>query len=254
MPDLAHVARQLRALLAEGFADDVLALCEYLWELAPGPLNECQDEGETADSIGECLAVAIEALPKSGLQPAEHICWEMDHRLEDVHGVMTSVPALAKFAKYSRADWREVADLLRARLAAMPSSADQDYIASYRRTGLLNHAVDALKKARLAGLVIPLLESEADRSRCYVQLVDALIEAGHTTKYPDVALAIWRRRVEELIAEVKPNAYRQAVPLLERMRKLYTRTSREDEWRDWLAGLRREHRAKRRLIELLGSL
>jgi uncharacterized Zn finger protein len=98
------------------------------------------------------------------------------------------------------------------------------------------------------------LHGQLSTSRRHGSAKDQSVAAAVATKYPDISLAIWRGIVERLIAEVKPKAYQQAVPFLEHMRAVYTRTGRQDQWRAWLAELRREHRAKRRLIELLGSL
>lgn len=418
-PDLAHVERQLRALLAEGHADDVLELCGSVWELASGPLNQCIDEGETAMAIGECMAVAIEALPKSTLRPAEQIFWELERLLEDEYGVMESAPALSDFAGYGRDDWQEVAELLGRRLAAVPKSKGGAAELNYERFLLLDATLEALVKGGLDDQVIPLLESQADDNRCYVRLVDALIDEGRTEDahrwclrgyartagkwrdiaqdlqdrmrtmasndgrldvvaayqarsffddrsvksyrhlksaaeavscwaavreqvlnyletgvrpdrtpeggsgtwplpaleigppdvgrssqssfpdlvtlidiaiverrfddvvilhgrqstsgrslhgrdkevaaavaptYPDVALTIWRRIVGNLIGQGNPKAYQQAVPYLKQMHKIYQLNGWDKEWNGLLAKLRREHKAKRRLVELLNAL
>ena len=72
--------------------------------------------------------------------------------------------------------------------------------------------------------------------------------------HPEVALAIWRDIVDRLIAEVKPRAYVEAGAFLRQMRKVYAAGDRQAEWQDVLAELRRTHKAKRRLLEVLDSL
>jgi len=72
--------------------------------------------------------------------------------------------------------------------------------------------------------------------------------------HPEVALAIWRENVDRLIAEVKPRAYVEAGGFLRLMRKVYEAGNRLDEWRALLAELRRTHKAKRRLLEVLDGV
>jgi uncharacterized Zn finger protein len=72
--------------------------------------------------------------------------------------------------------------------------------------------------------------------------------------HPDIALGIWRRAVDRLIALVKPNAYNEAAGILRLMRKVYEATGRQSEWLHLLDELRQAHKAKRRLLEVLDSL
>jgi uncharacterized Zn finger protein len=72
--------------------------------------------------------------------------------------------------------------------------------------------------------------------------------------HPDIALDIWREIVERLIAQVKPKAYEEAAGYLRRMGKVYARLRRQEEWRNLIDRLRREHKAKRRLMGVLDSL
>jgi uncharacterized Zn finger protein len=72
--------------------------------------------------------------------------------------------------------------------------------------------------------------------------------------HPDVALAIWRETVDRLIAQVNPSAYRIAGGFLRQMYKVYEAGGRQAEWRALLGELRRTHKAKRRLLEVLDTL
>lgn len=86
---------------------------------------------------------------------------------------------------------------------------------------------------------------------------------GHTEKrvaeavagsHPDIALNIWRALVDALIAQVKPSAYVEAGGYLRRMHQVYEATGCQSEWLALLADLRKTHKAKRRLQEVLDSL
>ena len=72
--------------------------------------------------------------------------------------------------------------------------------------------------------------------------------------HPDLALAIWEDIVDSLIAQVKPKAYEEAAVYLRFMKKVYTRNQRLDNWQKLLNRLRREHKAKRRLMGVLDTL
>ena len=72
--------------------------------------------------------------------------------------------------------------------------------------------------------------------------------------HPDVAVAIWKNQAEKRIAEVKPAAYEQAAGYLRLVREVYARTGRQGNWNAYLAGLRSQHKPKRKLMEILDTL
>lgn len=71
---------------------------------------------------------------------------------------------------------------------------------------------------------------------------------------PDLALGIWQRIVDSLIAQTKPRAYEEAAVYLRLMKQVYTQNRRVDDWLGLLSRLRGEHKAKRRLVEVLDNL
>jgi len=73
-------------------------------------------------------------------------------------------------------------------------------------------------------------------------------------RYPDEALAIWKRLVKGFIAQTKPAAYRSAVPYLKKIRGLLERTGRKSEWDRFLNAVRVENARKRKLLEILDGL
>ncbi|SMF53786.1 hypothetical protein SAMN02745746_03828 [Pseudogulbenkiania subflava DSM 22618] len=72
--------------------------------------------------------------------------------------------------------------------------------------------------------------------------------------HPDIALAIWRAIADGLIAKVQPSAYVEAAGYLRRMRQVYQACQRDDEWQALMVHLRKTHKAKRRLQEVLDNL
>jgi len=83
---------------------------------------------------------------------------------------------------------------------------------------------------------------------------DKTVAHAVANTHPDLALAIWEDIVDSLIAQVKPKAYEEAAVYLRFMKKVYTRNQRLDNWQKLLNRLRREHKAKRRLMGMLDTL
>jgi uncharacterized Zn finger protein len=82
---------------------------------------------------------------------------------------------------------------------------------------------------------------------------DRIAEAIETYA-PDRALAIWRSRAENLIAQVSPRAYDAAARYLRKAGALMTRQGRQQEWTRYLQELRETHARKSRLIQVLDRL
>ena len=82
---------------------------------------------------------------------------------------------------------------------------------------------------------------------------EAIAQAVKKTQ-PDISLKIWQGKVAGLIALVKPKAYREAIPCLKKIQSLMQSLERGDDYRDYIARLRHQHKAKRRLIEELDAL
>jgi uncharacterized Zn finger protein len=71
---------------------------------------------------------------------------------------------------------------------------------------------------------------------------------------PDRAVAIWKKRAERLIAQVKPRAYQEAARYLRKAAKVMISEKKQTEWEHYLKGLREKHIRKHRLIETLDGL
>lgn len=84
--------------------------------------------------------------------------------------------------------------------------------------------------------------------------VDQTVAKAVAKTHPEVALAIWRQMVDGLIAQVKPSAYVEAGGFLRLMHKVLKEQQRLAEWNGLLGELRKTHKAKRRLLEVLDSV
>lgn len=82
---------------------------------------------------------------------------------------------------------------------------------------------------------------------------DRIAEAVVGT-YPDRALVIWKRLAADQIALTKPKAYEAAADYLRKVHRVLTELGKEQDWRGYLATLRRVNDRKRRLVEILDTL
>jgi len=110
----------------------------------------------------------------------------------------------------------------------------------------------AIQETRFDGVVS--LYGELRNGKRYHFETDKAVADAVTGTHPQVSLDIWRFVVDGLIAQVKPKAYEEASVFLRRMCKVYYDNNRSAEWDGLLSELRREHKPKRRLMEVLDSL
>ena len=74
------------------------------------------------------------------------------------------------------------------------------------------------------------------------------------THAPDRAVAMWKNKAEQLIAQVKPSAYQDAAKYLRKAGAVMTLEKKAAEWEHYLKALRTVHARKRRLMEILDGL
>jgi uncharacterized Zn finger protein len=74
------------------------------------------------------------------------------------------------------------------------------------------------------------------------------------THAPDRAVSIWKRKAEQLIAQVKPKAYQEAGKYLRKAANVMDKQSKQAEWNRYLQNLKEQHARKIRLREVLDSL
>lgn len=220
LPDFSHLEGQLQALAARGHADAVLELGEELWTKGHAQVEQSHDEGETAMAIAACLETVIAALPQSSLSPAEQLLWVIDRMLEDEYCLLDAGAKLLQQRIYKQAHWREVAGSLEADLQILPKPRNTTFSTAYRRDVLLHQLLDAYGYAGWQDRIIPCLEAEVDACRCYIRLVDTLLEAGERDKARDWCMHGYARTIE--------NAPGIASALQERLREL-AQTGQHDE-------------------------
>ena len=71
---------------------------------------------------------------------------------------------------------------------------------------------------------------------------------------PDRAVALWKKKAEGLIAQVKPSAYQEAARYLRKAGSVMAQQKKKKQWDEYLRGLKEMHARKRRLMEILDDL
>ena len=72
--------------------------------------------------------------------------------------------------------------------------------------------------------------------------------------HPEISLSIWSQRVEALVHEARTADYARAKPYLEGIRDLHARSGNATSANAWFQKLRRRHKAKRRLLEVMDEV
>ncbi|OGP94479.1 MAG: hypothetical protein A2157_08080, partial [Deltaproteobacteria bacterium RBG_16_47_11] len=177
VPDYSRVKNRLESLLANGHADEVVALGKELLEAGIRQVEMSDDEGETGNEISSCLDIVFQALPQSTLSPVEQMLWVIDAELEDEYELCYGAESFWK-KKQKASDWNIVADRLLERLNKFqPVKGEDSFSRSYHRDNLTNWIIRGLEKAGRQEEVIPLCEREAAVTGSYTRLVDTLRKA-----------------------------------------------------------------------------
>lgn len=208
-PDYRSVCNQFRVLSDSGQVDSLVALGGHLWTRCQYQLEQADDDGETASLIEDCLAVVVDALPRSGLSPADRVRWVLERSLEDDFGLLGPVSAFLDRQHLTTEQWAEVSGWLRGRLAAVAPGTPGW---SYQRQTLTGWLVRVLRAAGLDDQIVPLLEDEARQTHDYERLVETLLSLGQTDK----ALA-WSQAGFEKICAALPGMAAQLHRRLQEM-------------------------------------
>ena len=177
VPDYSRVKNRLESLLANGHADEVVALGKELLEAGIRQVEMSDDEGETGIEISSCLDIVFQALPQSTFSPVEQMLWVIDAELEDEHELCYGADSFWK-KKQKASDWNIVADRLLERLNKFqPVKGENSFSRNYHRDNLTNWIIRAFENSGRQEEVISICEREAAVTGSYTRLVEALRKA-----------------------------------------------------------------------------
>jgi uncharacterized Zn finger protein len=83
---------------------------------------------------------------------------------------------------------------------------------------------------------------------------DLRVAEALEAKYPDRAIAIYKKQAEAEINRVTPHGYERGASLLREVRRVLVKAGRKDEWESYLAEVREKNRGRPRCIEEIDRL
>jgi uncharacterized Zn finger protein len=174
-PDYSRVKHRLERLLELGHLDAVVRLGKELMTLGNEQIGQSNDEGETAEAVGECVPVIFQAVAASTLTPAHKLLFAIDAHLRDDYGIVNDAAEVILKMPGAKSAWSEVADVLTQR-AKSPVKDDDPYYRKYQHEHTADWLIRALENAGREDEILAVCEQEARVSGSYERLVKQLIE------------------------------------------------------------------------------
>jgi uncharacterized Zn finger protein len=174
-PDYNRVKHRLERLLELGHPDAVVRLGTEIMTLGNEQIGQSNDEGETAEAVGECLPVIFEAVVASTLTPARKLLFAIDSHLRDDYGIVNDAADAVLKLTGEESEWSEVADVL-AQRAKSPVKEDDPFSRKYQHERIADWLIRALENAGRNDEILTMCEQEARVSGSYEPLVQRLIE------------------------------------------------------------------------------
>ncbi|MGA9188716.1 MAG: SWIM zinc finger domain-containing protein, partial [Methanosarcina sp.] len=95
-------------------------------------------------------------------------------------------------------------------------------------------------------------KGEAERFRNSVS--ENEIANAVKSKYPEIAIEIWKKLAEDLISETKVSSYEAASVYIRKVKQMLEAIEKKEEWEAYLREMREVNRRKRKLLQILDML
>jgi len=174
-PNYSRVKHRLERLLELGHPDAVVRLGKELMTLGNEQIGQSNDEGETAEAVGECVPVIFQAVAASTLTPAHKLLFAIDAHLRDDYGIVNNATDVIIKMSGAKSAWSEVSDIL-AQRANSPVNDNDPYYRKYQHEHIADWLILALENAGREDEILAVCEQEARVSGSYERLVKRLIE------------------------------------------------------------------------------
>ena len=174
-PDYSRVKHRLERLLELGHPDAVVRLGSEIMTLGNEQIGQSNDEGETAEAVGECVPVIFQALVASTLPPARKLLFAIDAHLQDDYGIVNDAANVILKMPAAQTAWSEVSDILVQRVKS-PVRDDDSFSRQYLHERIADWLIRALENAGRKDEILAVCEQEARLSGSYERLVKRLIE------------------------------------------------------------------------------
>jgi len=193
--DFSRVNSMMITLFDQGYYDAVIAIARELLEKGNSYVEICDDEGDSASQISECLEIGFKAVTRCGWPNVSKIMFLIEAELQDDYDLCGNTYEILESIR-DKAAWSAVADDLSGRLANLSFSKNfnNEFNSNYRRDRISNFLISALAKSGRNEEILPLCEKEAGITGSWVRYVERLIGAK---KYDEA-----RRAAENGIRQV----------------------------------------------------
>jgi len=174
-PDYSRIKHRLERLLELGHPDAVVRLGSEIMTLGNEQIGQSNDEGETAEAVGECMPVIFQAVVASTLPSARKLLFAIDAHLRDDYGIVNDAADSVLTMTGAESAWSEVADVMAQRVKS-PVKDDDPFSRKYQHERIADWLIRALENAGRKDEILAVCEQEARVSGSYGRLVRRLIE------------------------------------------------------------------------------
>jgi len=179
VPDFLDLQVGLESLLDAGHPDELLDIGKELMDRYE-KIADYDEEGEIGTKISFCMDVVFEALARSSFSSHEKMLYMLEIELRDNYNILNEHAFWEK--DFTPDEWKLFTESLKIKLEEADRTENPLYSSIWQRDYAVDRLIDALGKAGLSEEVIPICESEAEKTGNYVRLVRVLLDSGQKEK------------------------------------------------------------------------
>jgi len=215
-PDFLDIQVGLESLLDAGHPDELLDIGKELMDRYE-KIADYDEEGEIGTKISFCMDVVFEALARLSLPAHEKMLYMLEIELRDNYNILNEYTFWEK--NFAPAEWKRFAEALKIKLDEADRQENPLYSSFWQRDYAVDRLIDALEKAGLSEEIIPICESEAEKTGNYVRLVRVLLDSGQKEKAEE-----WIYRGIKEVGEHEPEIAHQLWQILLEIKE------KEEDW------------------------
>ncbi|MBT3878964.1 MAG: SWIM zinc finger domain-containing protein [Candidatus Scalindua sp.] len=195
LADFSRVQTTMSSLYEQEQYDAVIDITKELLRTVDSYISTCDDDGDSAIQISECLETGFRAVEKSTWTNEKKVLFAIDAGLNDEYDTCSGAYVLLDLIN-DKPTWSKVADELLHRLNNLPiiNEGSDNFNLKYRRKHLSNFLISAFENSDRMEEILPLCKREAAITDSWERYVDILIDAR---KYVEA-----RKAAEEGIQQV----------------------------------------------------
>ena len=175
IPDFSELQVRLESLLDSGHTEELLSVGKELMEKYE-EIAEYDDEGEIGIKVANSMDIVFKGLIQSSLPAHQKMTYMLAIELKDNYSILNEHTFWKE--NFPNEEWKLFAEILKTRLHEAEKTKDSSHVSSWKRDYAVDRLIDALRKAGLSEEIIPICESEAEKTGNYIRLVRILLEFG----------------------------------------------------------------------------